>query len=255
MKAKWIWRGAVILVVIVVAALLVVAFSLGAIVKKGVLTIGPEATKVDVKLKSAVVSVFGGRAELNGLVLGNPAGCTTPSSIAVDDVRVRVKPGSVFGPKLIVEGVDVKNPIITFEGGLTDNNLATIEKNLTDYVGGPASAPAANSTAAPGSPAKSERKLQVDDLVIRGAKVQASTLLSGGRTLTLSIPDIHLTGLGAGPDGITPVEVAQRALRAILEASTSAIAKNASQLGKDVLTGARSLDVKKATAGLKSLLK
>ncbi|HWD19290.1 MAG TPA: hypothetical protein VHB20_08415 [Verrucomicrobiae bacterium] len=259
MKTKWIVRAVVGLVVLLLVVFVVLAFSLGAIVKKGVETIGPNATKVDVKLKSAEVWLFGGRAQLTGFILGNPAGCKTPTAVAVDDITVHVQPGSVFGSKLVVETISVKNPVIMLEGGPTDNNLTKIEKNLNDYVGSPATAPATDSTAAPASPAKSERKLQVNDLVISGAKLEVNSYLSGGRTITLPIPDIHVTGLGTGPDGITPVEVGQRALHAVLTAAASALAKNAGDLGKEALSGAKdalkSGNVKKATDGLKGLFK
>jgi uncharacterized protein involved in outer membrane biogenesis len=250
MKRKWILRAVAGLVVVLVVVIVAVAFSLGAIVKKGVERIGPSATQVDVKLKSAEVWLLAWRVQLTGLVLGNPPGCKTPSAIAVDSVSVRVKPGSVFSDKLVVESIKVAAPVITLEGGLRDNNLKKIEKNLNDYIGRSSTAP--NSSAPTSSPAKPARKFQVNELVITGAKLQVNTVLSAGRTITLSIPDIHLTDLGTGPQGITGVEVGQRALHAVLEAATTAVARNASGLGEGAVGGAKGA-VKKATDTLKGL--
>jgi hypothetical protein len=67
--------------------------------------------------------------------------------------------------------------------------LKKIERNLNDYTGGSSTAP--RSPAPFSSPAKAARKLQVNELVITGAKLQVNTSLSAGRTLTLSIPNIH----------------------------------------------------------------
>ena len=75
--------------------------------------------------------------------------------------------------------------------------------------------------------------------MIAGAKLQVNTTLSAGRTITLPIPDIHLTDLETGPEGITPVELGQRALHAVLAAATTAVAKNAGELGKDALSGGK----------------
>jgi uncharacterized protein involved in outer membrane biogenesis len=237
MKRKWILGVLLALVVVFLVAVVAVAFSLGTILKKTVQRIGPDATKVDVKLKSAGVWIVGCRVELTGFVLGNPPGYKTPTSIDVGDVSVRVKARSVFSNKLILKSIKVKAPVITWEGGWKENNLTKIEKNLNDYIGSSSTAP--NSTAPSSAPAKSERKLQVDDLLITGAKLQVNTKLSGGRTLTLTIPEIHLTDLGTGPDGITGVEVGQRALHAVLMAATTEIAKNAGQLGTEGVNDAK----------------
>ncbi len=252
MKKKWILRVVWLLVLVFMAAIVAIAFSLDAIVKKGVETIGPTATQVDVKIKSVGVSIFSARAELAGIVLGNPAGYKTPTAITVDDVSVSVKPGSVFSDKLVVENITVKSPVITLEGGLKDNNLTKIENNLNNYIGGSSAPPKSSPSPPAAGPAKPQRKLQVNELLLTGAKLQVNTKLTGSRTLTLSIPDIHLTDLGSGPDGITAVEVGQRTLRAVLDAATTAIAKNAGQLGTEAASGAKGA-VKKATDSLKGL--
>jgi uncharacterized protein involved in outer membrane biogenesis len=171
--------------------------------------------------------------QLTDFVLSNPPGYKMPTAIEVDAVTIRVKAASVFSDRLVVESINVKKPIITLEGGLKDNNLTRIQKNVNDYVGSAPSAPPTDSTAAPSSPANAEKKLQVNELVITGARLQLNTTLSGGRTIILPIPDIDLTDLGTGPEGITPVEVGQRALHAILVSATKAMAKNAGELGKE----------------------
>ncbi len=257
MKHKWILRTIAVIVLILIVGFVAVAMSLGAIVKKGVERIGPSATHVDVTLKGAEVWLFDGRAQLTGFVVGNPPGCKTADAVTVGRVSVQLKPSSIFKNKVVVESINVKSPVITLEGGLKNNNLATIEKNINDYVGSPPSAPATNTQAAPSSPAQAERKVQVNDLVISGAKLQVNTALSGGKTVTLAIPDIHLTDLGPGPEGVTPVEVGQKALHAVLVEASKALMKDAGQLGKNALNGAagdlKHLDVHKATASLKGL--
>jgi hypothetical protein len=240
MKRKWILRVAAGLAVFLVVVSVVLAFSLGTLVKKGVVTIGPKATKVEVKLKDAEVWVLGCRVQLNGFVLGNPPGCTMPSAIEVDSVSVRVKAGSAFSDKLVIESIKLKAPVITLEGGYTGDNLKKIEKNMDEYEG---------SSAKSGS---SERKLQVNDLEITNAKLQVNTKLTGGRTITLSLPDIHLTDLGMGPAGITAVEVGQQTLRAVLQSAGKAVAKNAGGVGDGAASGAQGA-LKKAADSIKGL--
>ncbi|HEY3914185.1 MAG TPA: hypothetical protein VGN61_06835, partial [Verrucomicrobiae bacterium] len=224
------------------------------ILKKGILTVGPTATKVDVKLKSASVWIVGCRVELAGLVIGNPAGYKLPTAIEVAEVSVRVKPDSVFGNKLVIESISLKQPVITLEGGLKDNNLTKIEKNLDDYVGSSSTAPNSPSPPTTNAPAaaKPERALQVNDLLISGAKLQVNTKFSAGKTITLNVPEIHLTDLGTGPQGITGAEVAQRVLREIEKAATTEIAKNAGQFEQEGLNDAKSA-AKKVSDKLKGL--
>ena len=228
-------RSLLAILLVLLIAFVVVAFSLGTILKRGVERVGPTATRVDVKLKTAEVWLFAWRFQLTGFAMGNPPGYKTPSSIEVGDVIVSFEPKTLWSDKLVVDSIKVKSPVITLEGGLSDNNLKKIEKNLDDYIGSSSTAP--NSSAPPGSPAKPEKKLQVNNLFITGARLKVNTKLSGGRTITLAIPDIHLSDLGSGPEGITPVEVGQRALHAVLNAVTKEVAKNADQLGEKALSG------------------
>ncbi len=255
MKRKWIVRSLAGFLLVFLIAFLAAALSLGTIIKRGVEKIGPSATKTDVKLKSAQVWLMAWRIQLTGFELGNPPGCKTPSAMDVGDVTVKFKPGTFFSDKMVIESIKVKSPVITLEGGLTDNNLRKIENNLNEYIGSSSTAP--NSAAPPGSPAAPkkkapEKRLEVDDLVITGAKLQYRSTLSGDRTLALALPDIHLTDLGSGGQGISPVEVGQRMIHALLSESALAVANNAKQLGKDAVAEGKTA-VKSATQKVKSL--
>jgi uncharacterized protein involved in outer membrane biogenesis len=251
MKKKWIFRSVLGIFLVLIAGSVVLAWSLGAIVKAGVEKIGPVATQVEVKLKSAQVWLLAGRVHLAGIELGNPPGYKTPASVAVEDVRVHFKPASLLTDKWVVERIQIKEPVITWEGGLMENNLKKIEGNINQYLGSFSSAAKTDAPSTGG--AKPGRKLQVDDLEISGAKVQFNTLLSGGHTITLLVPDIHLTELGSGPEGITSIEVGQRALHAVIGGAAKAMAENGTQWGKEALSGGKD-GLKKTTGILKGLL-
>ena len=68
----------------------------------------------------------------------------------------------------------------------------------------------------------------------------------------MPLPDIHLTDMGTGPEGITGAEVAERAMNALLASVTDVVTKNVSTLGKDILGGAKSV-IKGAGDLLKSI--
>jgi hypothetical protein len=181
------------------------------------------------------IGLLTGSAKVKGLVVGNPDGFKTPNAISVGTAAVSVNPFSILSDKIVVRSINVEAPEITFEGGLSGNNLSKIMDNVNAVAksGGPVS------TNAPGK-AKPAKKLEVDDFLITGAKVHGTLVLFGGKELTLPslpVPDIHLTNLGTGPDGITPTELT----RAVMDAITTATVKAVANIGTDLGKGAENL--------------
>jgi uncharacterized protein involved in outer membrane biogenesis len=244
---KWTIRISLVIVVLLVAGFVTAAIFLGKAVKKGVETEGPVMTSVDVKLNSADVWLFDGRAQLKGLLVGNPQGYKTDFAIKVGDISVKVKPLSVFSDKVVLTSITIKSPEITIEGGLKNNNLSKIQKNLN--ASGDQSENHA-STSGPSSDKKAPRKLQVDELIITGAKLHVNNPLLGGKTLTVSVPDIHLTNLGASSDGITPAELARDVMNELMNKVVPATMAVVNQFGKDLEGAAKKGNFKKAINSL-----
>jgi hypothetical protein len=84
--------------------------------------------------------------------------------------------------------------------------------------------------------AKPSKKLEVDDILITGAKVHVSLADLGGKETTLSLPPIHLTDLGMNEDGITATELTRSVLDAIVTTTVKAVAR--AGVGKSVGKGA-----------------
>src|SRR5947207_3795995 len=183
---KLIIRVVVVLLVLLVVAVGASIYFLGSIVKKGVETVGPQITGTEIKLDSATLSLLSGSGKLKGLLVGNPEGFKTESAIKVGAVSVGVAPGSVFSEKVHVTQVNVQAPEITFEGGLKGNNLSKLLDNVQAATGG------GDKTSA--TPKDKSRKLQVDDFVISGGKINLSidAGLLGGKSATVPLPEIHL---------------------------------------------------------------
>ncbi len=219
--------GAVVAVGVI--ALIVVALSINSIVKAGIQTVGPKITQVPITVEGVNISITSGSGGITGLVVGNPEGFKTPSAIKVGHVSVAVSPGSVLSDKVIVRSVVVENPEITFEGGLSGNNLSKILANVQSFAG-------ASKPSEPGAKDKSGgKKLQVDEFKLVGAKVNATITMLGGKAMTFPIPDISLSNLGQGPDGITAAELISLVLKQVTESSVKAVANAAGSLGKGAL--------------------
>lgn len=224
---KLLIRLVIVLVVLVVLAVLAVGFFLDGAVKKAVETFGPDLTKVSVKLDGVNLSILSGSGSIKGLVVGNPEGFQTPHAIKVGKASLAVSPGSVFSDKVVIKSIRIESPEINYETGLMGgDNLHKILDNVTAAAGGGAA-----STNAAGKPAK---KLQVDDFLITGARVNVSVKGTGGVAAPIILPDIHLTNLGQGPEGITPAELTKKI---ISEISTD-VAKSAVNVVSDLSKGA-----------------
>ncbi len=251
---KLVLRLSIALIVLIILGVIALGLFLDSAVKRGIETVGPMLTKVEVKLDSVSLSLLSGAGKIKGLIVGNPAGFKTPSAIQVDSAKLAIQPGSVFSDKVIIRSIDVQSPEITFETDFKGNNLSKILSNLQAATGGADT----NSNAAS---AKAARKLQVDDFLINDGKVHVSVTAFGGQSATVPLPQIHLTGLGQGPEGITAAELTKLVLqeieKAAVQVASTAVAdltKNASGLTKGLGNNATGA-VDKVTKGIGGLFK
>lgn len=227
MKKKLL-RIAIVLVVLMVVAVLVLGSMLNKAVITGVETAGPMITKVDVELADADLSLLSGTGDLHGLRLGNPDGYTTPSAMEVGSASLSVQPGSLLSDKIVVRHLRLDAPVITFEGGLKGNNLNDIVKNVREELPDASEEPEDEALT---------RKFQVDEFVVTGAKVNVKIKDLDVTTKTLDLPEIRITDLGQGPDGITAGELTKRLLNAIYLATLRAVAESGGGL-KEVAVAA-----------------
>ena len=196
---------ALIILAVVIIGVFVFALMLDGIVKEGVQTVGPKITKVSVDLKAVHIGLLTGSAKVEGLVIGNPEGYKAPNAISVGTAEIGVNPLSILSDKIVVRTIHVISPEITFEGGLSGNNLSKIVDNLEAFSQGSAKSGTKGGT--PPAASQSGKKIQVDDFLVTGAKVHVRLTDLGGKEMTLSLPNIELKNLGQGTAGLTPADL------------------------------------------------
>ncbi len=239
--------GVLALVILAAAAL----FYLGPIVKAGVEKVGPQVTQVPVTLDSASISIFNGNGELKGFVLGNPTGFKTPAAVKVGTVAVSLVPKSVMDKKVVIRSIRIEGPEITYEAGMGGSNIGKLLDNMKSVA---SQEKTANTNSA-------SKVLQVDEFVITGGKINVSATMLGGSSAALPLPEIRLTGLGQGPEGITPAELCSKAFGAIVEGTGKAVASSALNIGKSATDAAQNAaggaadTVKKIGSGVSDLFK
>ena len=222
MKKILLWLF-IVLVVLIAAAAVTCHLFLDDAVKRGVETFGPQLTKVSVKLDSVGLSLLSGSGTIKGLKVGNPEGYKSPSSIEVGTGTVGLKPSSLLSDKIVVNSIIMENPMVTYETDLKGDNLHKILANLE----GPADKE-------PAQPAESKpaKKLQVDEFLLRGAKVHVMINVLGGQEATVKLPDIHLKDLGKGSDGITPAELTKTVLQKLIQESVKTAESSLADISK-----------------------
>lgn len=243
----------VVLVLLVVAGLAALVARLDAVIKKSVETVGPKVTEVDVRLEAVKLSLLGGRGEIRGLEVGNPPGYQSPAAVRLGELSLSLDPKSVFADKIHVRSLTLLAPEITLEGGLKDNNLAKILASVQKHSGPTRT----NDTDASSAP----KKLQVDSIVVRGAKVTARLDVLGGQPLSYTLPDLQLANLGQGPEGITGAELTQRLLDLVFNRALTSVSDQGANLGRQAVEAATQRaqealkDPAKALQGVSDLLK
>lgn len=251
---KIIIAVAIALVVLVIVGVLAVGLFLDKAVKIGVETVGPTLTKTDVKLQGVSLSLLSGGGKISGLVVGNPQGFKSPSAISVGSASLAIQPSSVFADKVVIKSINVQAPEVTFETDLRANNLSKILANLEEATGGKTAG------SKPETPAdkQASKKLQVNEFVVSGGKVNVSLSVLGGKSTTIPLPEIRLTDLGTGPEGITAADLSNKVLSEIINAATKVAASAASDLAKGATGLPKDLDktaTEKATKSIGDLFK
>jgi uncharacterized protein involved in outer membrane biogenesis len=225
MKKVLLITGAAILILVVVLML-----SLGQIIKAGINTMGPKLAGVPVHLDGAVVNPLTGMVGIKGLVIGNPAGFSTPNAMELGDFKLKIKMSSLFSKAIVIEEILINEPQITYEQALKTSNLSALQANLTRAE---TEKPAPVAPEAKPEKKKGEaKKVIIDDFQFNGAKVNVTITALGGKKLTLPIPPIHMQNIGKASGGAKPVEVISEVFNAISKVVFEAVAAGGEMAGK-----------------------
>jgi hypothetical protein len=205
MKKVLIFVGLIVLLSVVVV--LVSLSKAGAVVKTAIQTLGPRITRTSVTVNSVELSPLSGEGIIRGFTLGNPEGYRSPTSIEIAEVHLKLDAKSLRSDKIHILRILVDSPRITIEGGLTDNNLQKILRNIQGFTGSESSGNAGEG---------SRRKLQVDEFLFRNGKVDVKFGILGGKGPSVNLPEVHLTDLGTQGDGITPGDLSRKIFGSIV---------------------------------------
>jgi hypothetical protein len=224
-----------IIVVIILAVLVFLYFSIGGIIKTGVETAGPMVLKVPVFLEEADVSLLGS-GELTGLTVKNPEGFESDYLFQLGQVSVSLDPLSLLGDTLHIKEVIVDSPRILFEGSLVRSNLKTLLDQLSAAEKTePQPEEPSGETPAPVEKSETpEKKLIIDHLLIKGVTLGYSNALLGGRAINLKLPDLEKRDIGKEEGGVPATKVVEDLVKEIYGSAVSSIKKSGDRLSDNL---------------------
>ena len=251
---KKIAIGLGLIIVVIAVGIYYLSQNAGKIVEAVIEDQGTRVTQVSVALDGVDISLTDLKAGLRGLTVANPAGFKTARAVSLGEISVKLSKD--WGPNLIVvEEVMVRAPEITYEIGAGGSNIATIQNNVQNFMkvmGGSGDSGGSKSTGGD----ETKPKVVIDDLYIKGGKVNVSASLMQGRTLTTPLPDIHLKDIGKDSGGATPAEIVDQVIAAITKSSgNAASALDLSQLGLADISGTAAEIGGKATEAVQDAAK
>lgn len=174
----------------------------GHLVKIGVETAATKALGVRVDIADVDISILGGSVEIEGLIVGNPAGYEHKNLLELGRARVAVNIGSMLGDTVQIKEVKLDGINLVIEQKGLSNNLQDVIKAI------PSGEPGQREEAAePG------KKLRIDSLEITNVTVKAK-LLGKSDTVTLKLKPIRMTDLGSD-DKLTVAKLTGKILLAI----------------------------------------
>lgn len=251
--------GVLGLILLVAGFIVVTIMSINPIVETAVNEYGPRLVKAPVSLEKSDLSIFSGEGTLSGLFVGNPQGYKSEGALRLGSVSVKVDKNSLATDRIVINDITVLAPKITYELSGGKSNIQALADNVTQLAGKEQAAQQGRKDAGKEEPA-SKQKIQIDNLLIKGGEVTLAVTGLGGEVMTVPLPEIHMTGIGADDDGASPAEAFGQIMAEINKSVTGAASGVLGGLKKGLEQGAEQLkqgaeDMKKEVEGLGQGLK
>lgn len=196
------------------------------IIKMAINNIGTAVVKTDVSVADVTFKPFAGLIELNGLAVANPEGYSKNNAIEIAGIRVKLQPKSLLSGPIQIEEVTVTEPKIRMEGGLKNNNLAAIQRNLPRGETA-ATAPAETTPAE----VKESRPVEIDVLQIADGLVQMTKPID----VTANLGTITVRDIGKAGSTATVADVFTLVMNRILSVGGTVISQEIGQQGREAL--------------------
>ena len=202
MKKKILIAAGVLLgalLVIIIASAVVV----GPMVRSAVNKQGPKMMGTAVKAEDVDTTMFSAGATITGFVLGNPPGFETPQAATAKEIRVRLDKKSLLTNRTVIESIEVISPHLNFEIQEKTDNFRALLSSMRKAARAAAPPPGQK----PSSWKKPEKQMLIREVIIREGLIDLAAAKIKGTPVTVPLPELRLTNVGAQEGGLTPDKV------------------------------------------------
>ena len=174
--------------------------------KNAIIKYGSEMTEAKVNVNSVHIDIKDGTGSISKLTIGNPRGFKTPYAIQVKFFDIEIDPLSLTKDVVFIKKIIIDAPHIIYEKNEIITNFDALQKNITRYIDLKKGNDSEGKDKKSNEDKKHDKKFIIGELVIKNAKVEASSSFMNGKTISFDLPDIDLTNIGKSKGGITSAE-------------------------------------------------
>ena len=213
---KKILIGIAAVVTVVVLAVVFLLGNIDKLVKGALEDVGSELLGVPVKVASVEIKLKSGSGQITGLTIANPTGYSAKKAFQMDMIRLGLNLGSLGKQPLVVDELNIKNPVVELEVKEDgSSNLKTLLNNI-DKNSAKADKKAAEQTASDATPKGEPVRISIGNLAITGVTVHVNA--PGQEPQKVAIPDIVEENIGNGT-GLAPGEIGKLIVGKIISSS------------------------------------
>lgn len=183
------------LLLLKIIASIVFLYALDIIATRAFNHYGSKIIGMQVHVDDVAVSLLHSTVTINNLLVQSPKGFSNPYVLDLKTISVKMDVMSMLKDVVRINSIIIDSPIVIYEVGPDGDNIGLIKKNIATFGKEPTTFEESNITEK-----KSNKKVVIDDLKIKSAKVTAD--LAQLATQSLSIADIELKQIGY-PSGIS----------------------------------------------------
>jgi hypothetical protein len=185
---KFLFRGFLVLLLLIAVAAVGLYFSLNSIIKDQVETQGTAATGVQTTLQSVNLSPFSGAVSLNDFLLNNPEGFSDSHIFSLGEADVQVEIASLLSDEVVLPTVSIDGATVLLELDGLDLNAVKLLEQIK------ANAPAEPTADEPAAEREGKAFL-IKQLDITNTKVVGRLRLPGGleQDVDLTLAPINQT--------------------------------------------------------------
>lgn len=178
-------------VAVIIVGIIVIALSLGGMIKSGIEENGSELLQTQVTVDNVSVSVFNGGGTISGFTIQNPEGFSDEPALYIREASMEMDIWSLFSDHIVVNEIIVKSPDLFFEQVGAGINLKKLNDNMELA-----------------SEESSETSLIIEYLLIEDGNITVSSSLERERTTEVTLDEFTLNDIGR--DGTNTIKQSVR---------------------------------------------